>query len=210
MQNPTAAPSSEPLPAEKSPIKAAMPPTMKPITANAQFNALLPLTIVIVLRSRIAPDRGGFSTAGRRTGMRAPRGQALVRKARGNVALGVFAANVSQRALADFRVRRGIVVCAVRCRRTVFCTVMLFTGECALRYSSDRIDAGTDVDLSQNDACPIRPDAKPHVQFAALLRTSPARDARRCWPCAYCAAAIAAAARRTGLAGVSYLRKRLS
>ncbi len=102
-QNPTAAPSSEPLPAEKSPIKAAMPPTMKPITANAQFNALLPLTIVIVLRSRIAPDRGGFSTAGRRTGMRAPCGSALVRKARGIVAIGVFAGNVSQRARAEFR-----------------------------------------------------------------------------------------------------------
>ncbi|MET1505746.1 hypothetical protein ABXK61_29255 [Burkholderia sola] len=64
---------------------------MKPITANAQFNALLPLTIVIVLRSRITPDRGSFGTAGRRTGMRAPCGRALVRKARGNVAIGVFA-----------------------------------------------------------------------------------------------------------------------
>ncbi|WJN75114.1 hypothetical protein OH687_32885 [Burkholderia anthina] len=102
-QNPTAAPSSEPLPAEKSPIKAAMPPTMKPITANAQFNALLPLTIVIVLRSRIAPARGGFSTAGRRTGMRASYGRALVRKARDGVAIGVFAGNVSQRACCDLR-----------------------------------------------------------------------------------------------------------
>jgi hypothetical protein len=54
------------------------------------------------------------------------------------------------------------------------------------------------------------PDAKPHVPFAALLRTSPAGDARRCGPCAYCAAAIGRAARRAGLAAVSYLRKRLS
>lgn len=130
MANPAAAPSSAPLAAEKSPIKAAMPPTTKPITANAQFNALLPLAIVIVLRSRIAPDRGGFSTAGRRTGRRVPRGWPLVRKARGDVALNVLAGNVTQRTVADFRGGRGIAACAVRCRRAAFCTVMLFTGEC--------------------------------------------------------------------------------
>ncbi|ELW9531672.1 hypothetical protein A8D95_28245 [Burkholderia cenocepacia] len=84
----------------------------------------------------------------------------------------------------------------------------LLANGCAL--SSEQIDAGTDVDLSQNDACPMRPDAKPHVAFAALLRTSPAGDARRCWPGAYCAAAIGGAARRTGPEAVSYLRKRLS
>lgn len=80
--------------------------------------------------------------------------------------------------------------------------------QCA--FSSERIDAGTDVNLSQNDASAIRAGAKPHVMRAALLRTSPARNARRCGPCAYCAAAIGCAARRAGPPAVSYLRKRLS
>ena len=60
------------------------------------------------------------------------------KKACGNVAISVFAGNVSQRPVADFRGSRGTAACAVRCRRTAFCTVMLFTGECDACFRLNR------------------------------------------------------------------------
>ncbi|VWB35880.1 hypothetical protein BLA6863_01566 [Burkholderia lata] len=100
-QNPIAAPSTAPVMAEKSPINAAIPPTMKPIAVKAQFISPCSLSrIVIGLRSDVCRSRRY------RHGRQANRHALLTTVAAmaACVAISLLAGNVSQRLLRIFRV----------------------------------------------------------------------------------------------------------
>ncbi|AIO35847.1 membrane -like domain protein [Burkholderia cenocepacia] len=203
-QKPATAPSSEPLAAEKSPINAAMPPTTEPITAKAQFIALLPLSIFIVLRSRVVPDRGCFGTAGRRTGLRASSAGRRATRARGLAGLRGMYHSCRRRfsRLARRRDRRAIG--APRRFLVAFADGHAFYWRVGL--------IGREI-VAKRRACaracrkraPREASAAAHktaMQCPSLLAVRVLHRRNRGPP--------QAPARPAGLRGVSYLRKRLS